>query len=282
MALVDPEIIDAELGVGEFERYSDAIDDFEREFERAESNLESFKSIFHRLRHGRLQHDLDVAIAIERDYSAYLEGIIDGSVVDKKLAAKIRSVFEAALKVLWAVNTTLESFVKDGVQAMFLLCMSCKLDEEAKKLKFSLTEYEKALKRARSQKNEAWVQLVLDTAITGVGIAMGPVGVLTTVGMGGVSFAIDNYIGVDKSKSDDLAGNMNDAGGTLVDCVEAYDATVRATKTVAIFPASAAAGAKAATPLLQSTLAKGVGSAMSKTSMVAGVFFNVKELTVGY
>jgi len=87
---------------------------------------------------------------------------------------------------------------------------------------------------------------------------------------------------VDKSKSDDLAGNMNDAGGTLVDCVEAYDATVRATKTVAIFPASAAAGAKAATPLLQSTLAKGVGSAMSKTSMVAGVFFNVKELTVGY
>ncbi|MBK8535930.1 MAG: hypothetical protein IPL59_12885 [Candidatus Competibacteraceae bacterium] len=161
MAEIKIKVVDEKLGAGTYEIYLQTHDEYTEEVERAENNLERYKPFFQKARFDTLDNDLKIANLIERDYKICLERISNlTSSTDTSMAPKIQRVFEAAIRVLVKVNTTLEDFHTTGIQGLFLQLQSCKLDEKAKKLVLALKPYQAALDKARKQKTKLGYNLV--------------------------------------------------------------------------------------------------------------------------
>ncbi|CDH43908.1 hypothetical protein [Candidatus Contendibacter odensensis] len=266
MAEIKIKVVDEKLGAGTYEIYLQTHDEYTEEVERAENNLERYKPFFQKARFDTLDNDLKIANLIERDYKICLERISNlTSSTDTSMAPKIQRVFEAAIRVLVKVNTTLEDFHTTGIQGLFLQLQSCKLDEKAKKLVLALKPYQAALDKARKQKNEAWVQFGLDTAYTAAGLALGPLGIIGSVAGGIAMYAIDNSLGAEKTWYDDTAGNMEDASGTVMDALESYDKI-----------------AAKESKIIKTAGGKAIIGKMGTVGAYAGLYFNAKEVLTGH
>jgi hypothetical protein len=265
IAEIKTDVIEQKLGKGKFEVFQQTHNEYTEEVERAELNLERYQSFFQQARFNTLNNDLKIANLIECDYIVCLERISNLAAADTSLAAKIQSVFEAAIRVLEVVNTTLEDFHTAGIQGLFLQLQSCKLDEKAKKLVLTLKPYQAALDKARKQKNEAWVQFALDTAYTAAGLALGPLGIIGSLAGGIVMYSIDNSLGVEKTWYDDIGGNMEDVSGAVMGALESYDKI-----------------AAKESKIIKTAGGKAIVGKMGTVGACAGLYFNAKEVLTGH
>jgi hypothetical protein len=229
----DPEVIDGALGKGVYEKWESVHTQFDEEENRAWPLMESFSTFWWQSVGKRLQDDLALAQQIDEDYVELLFRASRGETYDKGRAKLFQTIYPLSVSVVQEVNNALDKLLMYRVASVVGATYLADLGRKAKAVMASLEKLEEKLKKAESKLHQSESQLVINIAIMGITMAMGPLGVIGRGGFAVAQILIDDYIGASTSNLATRSSQGNTLAGAGVSAYDDYLAETNKMKKVA-------------------------------------------------
>jgi hypothetical protein len=205
---------------------------------------------------GGLGRDLRLLERVASDYRDAMNRIARGQRVDANKVGQIHDVLTLALGTVQEVNNALDAAAAVGVIAAIVAIPVAIFEQRASRLTELLEELKPLLEQAKHERNEAWVQLTINAALTGITCLMPPLGLLAKLGIAAYQSLLDVAIGPSKSTAASVGGKASHFGAAVGEAVSEADKVGRTTKRIA----------------------KGAG----RFAVVTGFVFDGHEVLVGY
>jgi hypothetical protein len=245
------QVVDALFETGWYQNWQDMRQETQLLRGRSATNRQRFEAVGATR---QLAWDERALGSIARDFDEVMTRAASGQPVDVAAARRLYAVYTLAIGVVTQDNDALDAAFAAGLVAAFVAFPFALFRIRALGLQELLKDLKKRLEIAKKELDEAWVQTLLDAALTGITLFTG-VGLIARGGIMVAQGLIDNALGPSTSTA----------------------ATVGSSASKAAEFASAIDEVRAAT-VKEKVVAKAGGA----TASVVGFAFNINELGVGY
>jgi hypothetical protein len=190
--------IDGVLGVGWYDEWQQMEKDTKSEAQRAQTNSLRFSSLRSPGKPDQLASDVALLTKVAADYRQAMNKIVSNQPVDRARVGQVHDVLTLVLGVVKHDNDGLDAAFAVGVVQAFVAIPMAVFAERSQRLVKLLEALKPQLEQAKRERNEAWLQATINTAVTAITLIIPPLGLLATLAKGGIvasQFLIDDALG---------------------------------------------------------------------------------------